>query len=161
MAVRLATLHDLSATARIASRGFAFSPWNAFYRPYAEQYPQDVETAYKREQQEALVSGKKLFTVVEVASMSKESDSRREVVGFAIWNQAEGLERIQKDLVKDIIGSFSTDAKLSLNDLTTLLAWLFWQFRQIYESLTGYHDRSVEEHREKLLFGASERAVDK
>ncbi|KAF5572971.1 hypothetical protein FPANT_12672 [Fusarium pseudoanthophilum] len=54
MAVRLAKASDPAATSRIAFRGFSLSPWNAFYRPFASAYPQDVERSYLREQQEAL-----------------------------------------------------------------------------------------------------------
>lgn len=85
MAVRFATQHDLRVTASIAFRGFSLSPWNAFYRPFADKYPEDAENSYLKEQQAALNNGKKLFTVVEVAS---EQDQKAKVVGFAIWNYA-------------------------------------------------------------------------
>ena len=73
MAVRLAKASDLAATSRIAFRGFGLSPWNAFYRPLASKYPQDVEDSYLREQQEALGDKNKLFTVVEIQSEAQNA----------------------------------------------------------------------------------------
>jgi hypothetical protein len=58
MAVRSAAASDLAATARIAFRSFSLSPWNAFYRPYAHDYPEDVEKSYLQEQKEALADKK-------------------------------------------------------------------------------------------------------
>ena len=46
MAIRLAKPADLAATSRIAFRGFSLSPWNAFYRPYAKQFPENVQNSY-------------------------------------------------------------------------------------------------------------------
>ncbi|KAH8593144.1 hypothetical protein B0O99DRAFT_689046 [Bisporella sp. PMI_857] len=106
MAVRLATASDLTVTSRIAFRGFSLSPWNPFYRPYAEDCPQDVERPYLREQQEALGTPKKSFTVMEAetpASISDETGTKQ-VVGFAIWNlaasQAPKSQPLSVELVK-------------------------------------------------------------
>lgn len=92
MAVRSAVAHDLSATARIAFKGFSLSPWNKFYRPHAERYPADVENSYLLEQQEALADKTKLFTVLEIDGTSSvfRTSSSKQVVGFAIWNLAPG-----------------------------------------------------------------------
>lgn len=79
MAVRLAKPTDLAATSCIAFRGFSLSPWNPFYRPYAKQFPEDVENSYLCEQQEALGSDRKIFSVIEVPT-----GSQQEIVGFAI-----------------------------------------------------------------------------
>ncbi|CAM1505885.1 Fc.00g115220.m01.CDS01 [Cosmosporella sp. VM-42] len=93
MAVRLAKASDLAATAHIAFRGFSLSPWNAFYRPFAAKFPQDVENSYLREQQEALGNRKKLFAVVEAA---------QQVVGFAIWNYAPQQQRESEPIIVDL-----------------------------------------------------------
>ncbi|KAG5758101.1 hypothetical protein H9Q72_013763 [Fusarium xylarioides] len=96
MAVRLAKVSDLAATSRIAFRGFSLSPWNAFYRPFASAYPQDVEKSYLREQQEALGDENKLFTVVEIQA---EAQDAKQVVGFAIWNYAQQQQQRKSDTV--------------------------------------------------------------
>ncbi|RSL65156.1 hypothetical protein CEP53_003788 [Fusarium sp. AF-6] len=96
MAVRLAKASDLAATAHIAFRGFSLSPWNAFYRPFAASFPQDVEKSYLREQQEALSKQKKLFAVV-------ESEPDAEVVGFAIWNYAPQQNRENEAIIVDLV----------------------------------------------------------
>ncbi|KAF5550693.1 gnat family protein [Fusarium mexicanum] len=101
MAVRLAKASDLAATSRIAFRGFSLSPWNAFYRPFASTYPQDVEKSYLREQQEALGDPSKLFTVVELQS--------EQVVGFAIWNYAQQQQRKSDTIAIDL-----ADEKVSI-----------------------------------------------
>ena len=99
MAVRLAKVSDLAATSRIAFRGFSLCPWNAFYRPLASKYPQDVEDSYLREQQEALGDKNKLFTVVEIQS---EAQNAQQVVGFAIWNYAQQQERMTEIVAVDL-----------------------------------------------------------
>ncbi|KAM0188242.1 hypothetical protein ACHAPA_007678 [Fusarium lateritium] len=100
MAVRLAKASDLVATSRIAFRGFSLSPWNAFYRPFASTYPQDVEKSYLREQQEALGDQNKLFTVVEVQA---EAQNAQQVVGFAIWNYAQQQDRKSETVSIDLV----------------------------------------------------------
>ncbi|KAF5683579.1 hypothetical protein FDENT_7191 [Fusarium denticulatum] len=74
MAVRLAKASDLAATSRIAFRGFILSPWNAFYRPFASAYLQEVEKSCLREQQEALGNQNKLFTVVELRAEDRDAN---------------------------------------------------------------------------------------
>ncbi|EWZ79038.1 hypothetical protein FOWG_16811 [Fusarium oxysporum f. sp. lycopersici MN25] len=100
MAVRLAKASDLAATSRIAFRGFSLSPWNAFYRPSASTYPQDVEKSYLREQQKALGDENKLFTVVEI--QAEAENSQQVVVGFAIWNYAPQQERKGETVAIDL-----------------------------------------------------------
>ncbi|KAF5987546.1 putative gnat family protein [Fusarium bulbicola] len=100
MAVRLAKASDLAATSRIAFRGFSLSPWDAFYRPFASTYPQDVEKSYLREQQEALGDPSKLLTVV----LQSE-----QVVGFAIWNYAQQQQRKSDTVAIDL-----ADEKVSI-----------------------------------------------
>ncbi|KAF5252794.1 hypothetical protein FANTH_2118 [Fusarium anthophilum] len=82
MAVRLAKASDLAATSRIAFRGFSLSPWNAFYRPFASAYPQDVEKSYLREQQEALGDPSKLFTTALLILTEPASSSAPQKVQF-------------------------------------------------------------------------------
>lgn len=88
MAVRLATMRDLASTAVIAARSFNLSPWNAFYRPYAKDYPDDMQESYRQEQEDAIKNDRKLFTVIE-AEVDSSKDSSQAIVGFAIWNYAE------------------------------------------------------------------------
>jgi hypothetical protein len=99
MAIRLAKPADLSATSRIAFRGFSLSPWNPFYRPRAKQFPEDVQNSYLYEQQEALGNDRKIFSVIEVPAGEKQ-----EIVGFAIWNltasQPSKVTPVKVDLVQ-------------------------------------------------------------
>jgi hypothetical protein len=113
MAVRVATAHDLAITARIAAHRFSLSPWNAFFRPYAKNYPEDMENSYHREQEEALTSGRKLFTVIE-SDINNASDYGQVLVGFAIWNYTEGSERIHDNLLETAIGRLTSDEKKSV-----------------------------------------------
>src|ERR1700722_1655826 len=89
MAVRLARASDLAVTSKVAFRGFSMSPWNPFYRPFANDFPEDVEKSYLREQQEALGNRRKLFAVVEIDKdhcVSEDTKVSKQVVGFSIWN---------------------------------------------------------------------------
>jgi hypothetical protein len=89
MAVRLARASDLAVTSEIAFRGFSMSPWNAFYRPFASDFPEDVAKSYLREQQQALGNKRKMFTIVEIdkdCRVSEDTKVSKQVVGFAIWN---------------------------------------------------------------------------
>ncbi|KAH8812981.1 hypothetical protein F5884DRAFT_319900 [Xylogone sp. PMI_703] len=138
MAVRIASALDLTATARIAYRGFSLSPWNAFYRPHAAQYPDDVENSYRHEQELALVDGKKLFIVIEVPDTpglpSEPSlqqpigPAQEKVVGFTIWNYPPGSSRTKESK------TFSVPDPI---------------------------DRSIDPVRSALLFNATEAAVNK
>lgn len=49
MAISLAAFEDLGRTALIAALAFSLSPWNAFYRPYAKDYPEDMQEFYRQE----------------------------------------------------------------------------------------------------------------
>ncbi|KAH7465418.1 hypothetical protein FOMA001_g17332 [Fusarium oxysporum f. sp. matthiolae] len=143
IAVRLAKASDLAATSRIAFRGFSLSPWNAFYRPFASTYPQDVEKSYLREQQEALGDENKLFTVVEI--QAEAENSQQVVVGFAIWNYAPQQERKSETVAID-----PADEKGSC--LPTL------QPTDNIHRLTE-PDRSVDPSRASILFRAKEAAI--
>ena len=105
MAVRFARVSDLAVTSKIAFRGFSLLPWNAFYRPFANDFPEDVEKYYLQEQQGALGNKRKLFTVVEIDNhrrVSEDTKVSKQVVGFAIWNftssQTRGRDPILVDL---------------------------------------------------------------
>ncbi|KAG5749092.1 hypothetical protein H9Q70_008252 [Fusarium xylarioides] len=132
MAVRLAKASDLAATSRIAFRGFSLSPWNAFYRPFASAYPQDVEKSYLREQQEAIVDQNKLFAVVELQVEAQDAQDAKQVVGFAIWNYAQQQQQ-QQQRNSDTAAIDAPNEK----------------------------DRSVDPYRASILFGATESAVQK
>lgn len=159
MAVRLATACDLGITARIAARGFSLSPWNAFYRPYAKDYPEDMENSYRREQEEALLSGKKLFTVIET-NVKNASGQSQDIVGFAIWNYAEGSDRARHDLPESTIGRPTSDENKSA-PLNHTLEWLLRLWTRIYDTLTYPRDSSTDPYRGKLLFDATDAAVHK
>jgi hypothetical protein len=85
MAVRLARASDLVVTSKIAFRGCSISPWNPFYRPFENDFPEDVEKSYLRQQQEALGNKRKMFTVVEIDKdprVSENTKVSKQVVGF-------------------------------------------------------------------------------
>jgi len=129
MAVRLARASDLAVTSKIAFRGFSLSPWNPFYRPFANDFPEDVEKSYLREQQEALGNKRKMFTVVEIDKdhrVSGDTGVSKQVVGFAIWNFTGSQRRESEPISVDLSES---------------------------------EDRSVDKYRGELLFGATESAV--
>ena len=76
------------------------SSWNTFYRPLANDFPEDVEKFYLQEHQEALGNKRKMFTVLEIDKDRCVSDTKQ-IVGFAIWNftssQTRGRDPISVD----------------------------------------------------------------
>ena len=105
VAVRFARASDLVITSKIAFRSFSMSPWNPFYRPFAKDFPEDVEKSYLREQQEALGNKRKLFVVVEIDEdrcVCKDTKVSKHVVGFAIWNFTSSQTRVYDPIPVDI-----------------------------------------------------------
>ena len=92
MAVRFARASDLTITSEIAFRSFSLSlAW------YGNDFPEDVEKSYLREQQEALGNKRKSFAVVEI-----DKDVSKQVVGFAIWNFTSSQTRGRDPILVDI-----------------------------------------------------------
>jgi ribosomal protein S18 acetylase RimI-like enzyme len=107
------------------------SPWNPFYRPFANDFPEDVEKSYLQEQQGALGHKRKLFTVVEIDNhrrVSEDTKVSKQVVGFAIWNFTSSQTRGHDPIPVDLSES---------------------------------EDRSVDKYRGELLFGATESSVER